>query len=65
MVDIAPQTESTVHDKLTWACSSVNKAIADYQRSKIYNSPLWANLQDTKRSIDEAMQMLREGRKPV
>ena len=62
---IEPVKETTVHDKLTWAYEQINKAIEATDGGRIGSGPLWANMQDCRRSIREAMQMLREGRKPI
>jgi hypothetical protein len=65
MIQIEPPAETTVHDKLTWAYSEINYAITEAERRGEGIGPLWSNLQDCRRNIREAMQMLRDGRKPV
>jgi hypothetical protein len=64
-ITIAPASEITVHDRLTWAYEQINKAISATEGGMECSGPMWANMQDCRRSIREAMQMLRDGRKPV
>lgn len=59
---IAPPTPVTAHDKLTWAYDAVNKAI-DGMNQAVCDTPTWSRLQDCRRSIREAMQMLRDEKK--
>ena len=64
-ITIEPVKETTVHDKLAWAYEQVNKAISATDGGRECSGPVWANMQDCRRSIREAMQMLRDGRKGV
>jgi len=65
MITVPPMPEATVHDKLAWAYEQINKAISATEGGRECSGPVWANMQDCRRSIREAMQMLREHRKPV
>jgi hypothetical protein len=61
-ITIAPQNPVTANDKLTWAYSAINKAIDGTDGGRKCDGPMWANLQDCRRNIREAMQMLRDER---
>jgi len=65
MVEVKPMAVVTVHDQLTWAYQMINEAISRTDGGRKCDLPMWSNLQDCRRHIETAMQMIRDGRKAL
>ena len=64
-ITITPPTPVTVHDKLDKAHQKVDSVITRMDGGRKCDTPAWAELHDCKRLIQEAKEMLQQGRKTV
>lgn len=62
MITIAPVRRLSLYDKLGFALSEINKAIESTDGGRECSGPTWSAMHDCRRSILEAMQMIRIGR---
>lgn len=64
-VVVTPPTPVTVHDKLDRAMSKVDSVIVRMDGGRKCDTPTWSELHDCKRLIQEAKEMLQQGRRSI
>ena len=61
MINVLPQKPMSLHDRLAFAYSSINKAIELTDGGRDCTTPVWSNMQDCRRIIREVMDRMRKG----